>query len=129
MKEIKLKYWIVCFFVVLFACNDEHTQNPINTQDELKVDSLFNKAKWDTKKGESYPFRELMLNSVLYNDTIRNLNKAQLIGLLGNPDRENNNHLYYLITQKKLYFITLSAKYMVVKLTDEDKIDWIKTHN
>lgn len=129
MRQFKLKYLIACFFVLLFACNDEHNRNPVDTQTEQKTDSLFNKVKWDTKKGESYPFRELMLNNVLYNDTIRNLNKAELIEMLGAPDRENNNYLYYLIKQKKLYFITISAKYLVVKFNDEDKIEWIKTHN
>lgn len=34
-------------------------------------DAPFDKEKWAQKKGKDYPFRNAMLEDVLYNDTIR----------------------------------------------------------
>ena len=70
----------------------------------------------------------LMLNDVLYNDTIRTLTKNKILALLGEPDRTNNNHLYYLISRSGIGEFTLHTKTMVVKIKEDDSIEWIKVH-
>jgi hypothetical protein len=69
-----------------------------------------------------------MVNDVLYNDTIRSLNGEEILGLLGKPDRINEGHLYYKIVETSLGFWTLNQKTLVVKLTADNTIEWIKLH-
>lgn len=88
----------------------------------------FDKSKWKTKENEVYPFRDQLVNQVLYNDTIRTLKKEELIEILGKPDRINDGHLYYLISKKQLGLWTLHAKTLVIKMKDDDSIEWIKIH-
>ena len=61
--------------------------------------SSFDRAKWQVKEGEDYPFRSEMVNDILYNDTIRTLNQMEILELLGAPDRMQDGHLYYTVSQ------------------------------
>lgn len=92
------------------------------------IEMKFDKTKWGLKEGQDYIYRNQMLDDIVYNDTIRLLNKDEIINLLGNPDRTNEVYLYYLITQKRLGSWPLHTKTMVVKLSDDNSIDWIKIH-
>jgi hypothetical protein len=89
----------------------------------------FDKTKWAIKEGKDYPYRNKMLNNVIFNDTIRDLNKASIINLLGEPDRKNEGHIYYIIAQKRLAFWPLHSKFLVFKFKNENSIDWIKIHD
>lgn len=80
------------------------------------------------KEGEDYPFRAQMVNDVLYNDTIRTLNQAEIIELLGKPDRSENGHFYYNISRNRMGNMTLNSKTLVIKFLNEEKIGWIKLH-
>ena len=111
---------IFLLFLVATSCKND-SPAPQN-QDE----TLFTSAKWKTKKGEDYPYRQKMLDSVVYNDTIRELNKEEILTLLGTPDRSNENHLFYTISQKRIGLWPLHTKTMVIKFIDEETIEWIK---
>ncbi len=90
---------------------------------------VFDKTKWGQKEGDKYIFRNQMLKDVVYNDTIRTLHKKELIDLLGEPDRINNNHLYYEISRTGIGSWSINEKTMVVKIkADNTTIDWIKIH-
>jgi hypothetical protein len=93
-------------------------------QSEMKFDM----EKWKTKDGSKYPYRNKMFIDVVYNDTIRSLNKEEIVEMLGDPDRTNENHLYYIVDEKHIGVWPLSTKSMVIKFSDDDKIDWIKIH-
>ena len=88
----------------------------------------FDKTKWRVKEGLDYPNRDQMLNSIVYNDTVRALNKDEILDLLGEPDRRNEGYLYYLISQRRLGFWPLHTKTLVIKLSGDNTIDWIRIH-
>ena len=88
----------------------------------------FDSGLWQRKDGHDYPYRNQMVDDVLYNDTIRSLNKQQIVQLLGEPDRINDGYLYYLVNQQRLFFWPLHTKTLVVKLENDDSIEWIKIH-
>lgn len=88
----------------------------------------FDQAKWKEKDGKDYPFRDRMLNDIVYNDTVRSRNKEQILDLLGEPDRTNENYLYYMIAQRRLGFWPLHTKSLVIKFSDDNTVDWIKIH-
>ena len=112
------------FLSLLFACFACSTgEGEQSTEDQ----TTFDKTLWNTREGIDYPYRDQMVNDVLYNDTVRDLSKQQLINLLGDPDRIQEGHLYYTVSQKRLFNWPLHTKTLVVKLSD-DKIEWIKLH-
>jgi hypothetical protein len=102
------------------ACNN-------NKQDSAKQEN-FNKEKWSIKSGNNYPFRDNMLNSVLYNDSIRKLNRMEIIELLGKPDKDRDSFLYYRINEDKLGAWTLHTKTLVIKFSNDSSLEWIKLH-
>ena len=72
-----------------------------------------------------------MLNAVVYNDTIRTLNtRIKLLELLGEPDyyRDDRSFLHYRITESRIAFFTLHTKTIVIKLSEDNAIEWIKIH-
>ncbi len=130
LHSSKIRFFIVSLFVCSLACKTDRGENGGNEKSKPDSEWVFDKAKWNTKDGADYPYRDRMLNDLVYNDTIRSLNKDEILGLLGEPSyyRSNENYLYYLITEKRIGFWTLHTKTMVIKLSEDDTIDWIKIH-
>ena len=69
-----------------------------------------------------------MVKEVLYSDSIRTLQKEKLIDLLGAPDYIRANHIYYRITETRLGTWILHTKTIVIKLSDNNAVEWIKLH-
>jgi hypothetical protein len=113
---------------ILLACKSEKSDSPKTESKKEAHDIVFDQTKWGMKEGDTYLYRAQMLKDVVYNDTIRNLNQSELTALLGEPDRINENHLYYNISRKGLGAFTLNAKIMVVKINGDHSIAWIKIH-
>lgn len=95
---------------------------------QADAEILFDKAKWNTKKGASYPYREKMLNNVIYNDSLRTLKREAVIEYLGEPTRVQDEYAYYLIEKKKALVLTLTARTLVIKFNEDDKVEWMKIH-
>jgi hypothetical protein len=120
---------ITLSFLICFGCQPEKEGKPKQEERESVSEMTFDKSKWAVKEGGDYPYRDQMVNDVLYNDTIRSLNGEEILGLLGKPDRINEGHLYYRITETSLGFWTLHAKTLVIKLSADNSIEWIKLHD
>lgn len=88
----------------------------------------FDREQWELKSASSYTYRDQMVDAVLYSDTLRSLKRAELLEWLGNPDREQEGHLYYTIAENRLGFWTLNKKSIVIKLKTDDSVEWIKLH-
>ena len=119
---------VTILLVFCLSCNSDRSKDGGNGTNPPDTDIVFDKERWREKEGEDYPFRDQMFRDVLYNDTVRFLGKEELLDLLGEPDRTNENHLYYEITQKRLGSWPLFTKTMVIKFSDSDSIEWIKIH-
>ncbi len=118
------------FSFCFLACNHDREVYTEDMKTKPAIEMAFDQVKWQTKDGKDYPYREKMLNAVLYNDSIRALNRAEILDLLGEPSyyRDNENFLYYTITQKRIGSWPLHTRSMVIKLTEGDTIEWIKIH-
>lgn len=125
---MKIKVLIVFLLVCCLACKTDKDENAKNEKKVPHGEMLFDKAKWETKDGADYPYREKMLNDIVYNDTVRTLNKDGILDMLGEPDRINENHLYYMIAQKRLGYWPLHTKTLVIKFSEDNTIYWIKIH-
>lgn len=114
------------FLGVLFLCCGCRTDSEQIPEPPLSP-MTFDPVNWQMKDGRDYPYRASMLDDVVYNDTIRSLDETALLSLLGDPDRRNEDYLYYLVSQKRLFTWPLHTRTMVVKLS-ADTIEWIKIH-
>ena len=125
---MKKRVFIVFLFMFCFACKSDREENVENQKKNQVGETVFDKEKWKTKDGKDYPYRDKMINNIVYNDTIRELNKNQLLELLGEPDYVREGHLYYRINETRLGNWTIKTKTMVIKLVDDRSIEWIKIH-
>ena len=109
----------------LLACQSEEDQNA-----ETPENIPFESQKWKEKEGSDYPYREQMLQAVLYTDTIRRLSRDQILHQLGKPDRDrgHDEYLYYTIKQQRIGSFPLSTSTLVIKLNNLDSVAWIKLH-
>jgi arylsulfatase A-like enzyme len=88
----------------------------------------FDKTRWGIKDGKDYPYRDQMLNDLVYNDSVRMLDEQEILDLLGSPDRRTEGHFYYTVAQKRLGSWPLHTKSMVIKFANDNTIEWIKIH-
>lgn len=75
-----------------------------------------------------YPYRDNMLKDLLAKDTLHRVKKDSLLSLLGSPDRRDSNYLFYMIAQRRLGVLPLHTKTMVIKLTKDSAVEWVKIH-
>lgn len=123
-----LRVTFLIFLLICMSCNRAQEESTVVDMSATATKIKFDKTKWGTKEDSDYPYRELMLHDIVYNDTIRELTKDELLELLGEPDRSNEGHLYYMISQKKLGFWPIKTKTLVIKLFEDNTIEWIKIH-
>jgi hypothetical protein len=119
------KIIIICA-MLLFCCLSCKKTEEASTEKASGI--LFDKTKWNTKEGENYPYRDKMIDNLISSDTIKKLNKDSILNLLGEPERIDNNHLFYIVAQERLQSWPLHTKTMVIKLKDDGTVDWVKTH-
>jgi len=124
---MKIRFLSILLLLGFLACNTENGDNSAS-DDGTETEIKFDKAKWSTKENKDYPFRESMLNDILYNDSLRTLEKFEIVELLGKPDRINNEYLYYTINQKRIGFWPVHTKTLVIKFSEDNLIDWMKIH-
>ena len=121
MKKIILLIVIIGFI----SCKKEK-ETTESFQEETIIE--LNKVNWNKKEADDYLYRELLIDSVIENKELRSLGQNELLNVLGEPNRMENNHLYYTISQKKLGFWPLNQKTLVIKYSENDTITWIKIH-
>jgi len=123
---MRLRYLIILLLLFGLACNSEREEK--SSAGETAIDSTFSKSKWHVKEGRDYPYRPQMVDDILYNDSLRGLDKVELLDMLGDPDRSNKGYLYYKVSEKRLGAWTLNARTLVVKLDADSLVEWIKLH-
>jgi len=129
-KTAIMKIYIGLFVLVLtcLACQNTEKTNPIETQKETRQVMSFDKEKWAVKSDAAYAYREMMLQDLIDSKRLKQLKKAAILELLGMPDRTDSLYLFYTILQKRALFFPLQTKSMVIKLKDNDSVEWVKIH-
>lgn len=113
---------VLLFSLTCFSCqSDKEVES-----ETAKVE--FDKDKWATNVAGVYPYRPEMLDEVLYSDHIRTLKWNEVLEMLGDPDREDENYLFYMIEQRKIGFFTLNQRTLVIKMEPDSTVNWIKLH-
>jgi len=114
------KVFIISFFAILcLACNTIH---------EPASQIPFDKTKWNTKEGKDYPYRNQMVDEVLYSDSLRTLRKNEIINHLGEPSYIREDFYYYRVRETRLGAWILHTKTIVIKIPEGETVKWIKLH-
>ena len=125
---MNIKLFILMLFMGLLACKADRENFTPGMKNKPKSEMAFDKEKWSLKECKTYPYRDKMLNAVLYSDTLRTLNENEITQLLGQPDRLNQDFIYYRVKQTRLLFWPLHTRSLVLKFNDDSTIQWIKVH-
>ena len=95
---------------------------------EPETSTGFDTAKWQTKKGFDYPFREVMLEELMNSDTLKRLKKEAILSLLGEPQKMDSSYLFYRIVQERVGFFPLHTKTLVIKLSNDTSANKVIIH-
>ena len=125
---MRLKIFLLLLMISSFACKADKNEPSATKESITKAEMPFDKTLWREMEDLDYIYREQMYKEVVYNDTIRTLNKNEILELLGEPDYTNDGHLYYTISRKRMGQWTLHAKTVVIKTRVDNTIEWIKIH-
>ncbi|MEQ8629559.1 hypothetical protein [Ekhidna sp.] len=118
MRPIILLFLLNAFAV---SCGSKSEDKPIK-------EAAFDSEQWKAKQEDEYPFRPYMYKEILYSDSVRTLSKPEIITLLSKPEKEENNHFYYLIEANTIGSFTLNQKSLVLKFKPDDSVEWIKLY-
>jgi hypothetical protein len=120
---MKLIIFLLPFLLFTGSCSDNSKRADKNVNPEK-----FDKNKWSLQGGDDYPYRGQMLDDLVYNVKLKGLKKAELINLLGEPDRSDSSYLFYKVSQKRIGFFPLQTRTLVIKLKSDSTVEWRKIH-
>jgi hypothetical protein len=125
---MKVKIYLPILFICCLACNPTKEEKSGEADSRTRTENKFDKIKWRKKKDMDYPYRERMLEDLLNNHHLKELKKDEVLDLLGQPDRIDGYYLFYLIAQQRISFFPLHTKTLVINLSPDSTINWIKIH-
>lgn len=118
---------LICFLLISSCTCNSTNKTPTPPIDKEELEMAFDFEKWNLKNGNIYPFREQMVNSILFDDSLRQLSKDEIVETLGEPNRQTGEYIYYEIERSKLLFMTMYTRTLVIKF-DGQRVEWMKVH-
>lgn len=115
------KIFIIIVVLGLLSCNQAD-------KSASEGHEKFDRAKWAVKDGDDFPNREKMIHELLEQKLLQGKTKPEILKLLGEPTREDNGYLFYLIAQERIGFFPLHTKTLVIKFRSDDIVEWVKIH-
>jgi hypothetical protein len=132
MFNFKRSIFILIPFLIVNILSSVAYSETTKVQDQSlpKNKTIFDQDKWRIKQGKDYPYRDEMLNDIVYTDKFRTLKKNEIIAELGEPSyyRDDKDYLYYVISQTRLLSWPLHTKTLVIKISKNNSVEWIKIH-
>jgi hypothetical protein len=125
MKSIQL---LLLVALVVTGCSKEKEEKPTKADSVSVAAIAFDTTLWAIRQGENYPHRDRMLGDLINNRKLRGLNRSEIKAILGEPDRTDSTYLFYRITQKRIGFLPVHTKTMVIKLAADSTTQWVKIH-
>jgi hypothetical protein len=115
---MQIKNVLIVLLLCCFSCKNN---------DDKNAEQKFDKLKWTTKEGMKYPYRNKMLNDLVYKQKLKGLKKDEVLHMLGQPNRVDTNYFFYIVDQSFLGDIALPmhTKSLVIKFLN-DTVEWRK---
>ena len=129
---MKTRIYMLLLLFCCLACEEDRSSNrefsATEAAGKAKPDSIFNKTRWVISDGKDYPYREKMLEDLVYRQQLKGLTKEELIEMLGEPDRSNKGFLYYRVAQKRLGLLPLHTTTLVIELSADSIVKSRRIH-
>jgi hypothetical protein len=126
---MEIKILILLLFLGCVACSNPKGEESVKMDSVVSnVEVPFDKNKWTDKKGEDYPHRDGMLKDLMENQKLKTMRGSEVLDLLGQPDRIDSSYFFYRVAQKRVGFVPLHTKTLVIKLAADSTVDWVKIH-
>jgi len=125
---MKRKIFLAILFLSTFSCTSTGEEKSEVEETGTMAETKFDEIKWKTKKDLDYPFREEMLDDLISNHLPKELKRGEILDLLGQPDRIDSSYLFYRVFQKRIGFFPLHTTTLVIKLSPDSTINWVKIH-
>ncbi len=113
----------ILLFLVIFSVSCSS-----NKQEAEKAAGKFDKQQWAEQYDSEFIYRQDMIDDLVTHYLLHGMKQDSVLRLLGEPDRTDNGHLFYKISQKKLGFFPLSTKTLVIKFRQDQTLEWRKVH-
>lgn len=115
MKSLK---YILILMNLLGSCKSNDSKTP----KEPEV-VRFDKIKWHQKDDQGYTYRDKMANDLITRRTLDGLKRDDVTNLLGDPDRNEQNYLFYELREEKAYGFMLNKKVMLVYIGADSVVE------
>lgn len=112
----------ISFLILMTCCISCHRS------DEKPGAEKFNAERWSAKEGRTYLHRDAMVTEIMSDRRFRLMKHGQLMDQLGEPDRADNNYLFYTVDQQFLGPLPLHTKTLVIKMYPDSTVEWMKIH-
>ncbi|MCF6133211.1 hypothetical protein [Flavobacterium wongokense] len=124
MKKLILIFIVLISTVACKSNDEENAKKDSKTTGRI----AFDWKKWQTKEDKDYPYRNDMIDDLIASDTIKKLSKAKILSILGEPDRIDNNYFFYQIDQERIGSWPITTKTLVIKIKNDETVEWVKIH-
>lgn len=125
---MKIRILVLLLLIGFYACKQEIDNGEQKSDVISGQQMVFDKTKWSVKNDAAYAYRDKMLYDLLENRKVKLLKKEEILALLGEPDRVDSLFLFYTILQKRMFLFPLHTKSMVIKLKENDSVEWVRIH-
>ena len=111
---MKNKYFLSIVLLCFLGCMPKK---------QVVNEAEFNKAKWAIQIGKEYPYRDNMLHNLIANKRLNGLKRDSILNLLGQPNRNDSNFIFYMVAQKMLAGVfPLHTKMLVIKFSYDSTV-------
>ena len=126
-----IRIFILFLLLAVISCAPDKPNQNQSSDSTNKTEMAFDKDKWSFEENSEYPYRERMMNDILYNKILHVLKRDTILSLLGEPSyyRQDSNYLHYTISQTRILDSwTIFVKTLVIKTDSSGTVDWVKLH-
>ncbi len=95
---------------------------------DSSTELVFDKTRWNTKNGEDFLYRDRMLDDLIDHHKLKGMNRAQVLDFLGDPTKIDTNYLFYRINEKRIKFLTLHTKTLVIEFAKDSLVNRVLIH-
>lgn len=88
----------------------------------------FDPVRWAVQEDGDHPYRAAMLDDFMASYKLNGVSNDSCLHLLGQPDRTQEGHLYYRVSQERIGPFPLHTTTLVIKLAADSTVEWVKVH-
>lgn len=103
---MKIQIVLLIILALLVSCQSDKAEKPA---DAANTEIIFDRELWLTREGIGFPHREKIYKSLFKKDTLKKLNRDQILQMLGEPSRVDSLHMFYRIREDRVGILIMKT--------------------